>query len=78
MSYFDLENIDDSYDSDFPYPHLDPPQQNNIRYVGVDKPRVERPIEDPILAWVTHESNQYELGDQMGDHSDQQEYDKED
>lgn len=46
------------------------------RWVGVDKAIVER-SGDPIADWVTHPSNQWELGDQMADFSDQQEYDPE-
>jgi len=41
----DLGDQTAGYDSDFNYPHLDPPELNDLpveaKYVGVDKPVVE-------------------------------------
>lgn len=42
-------------------------------YAGTNKPAVEH-VEDPIADWTGHPSNQWELGDQMADHSDQQDW----
>lgn len=39
--------LDDSYDSDFPFPHQDDPRINNLQQVGVDKAVVDRLIGDP-------------------------------
>lgn len=47
--------IDDSYDSDFPYPHLDPEELNDleslpvIHYVGRDKPHVVHVTEPAVV-----------------------------
>lgn len=35
-NYFDEPNIDNAVDSDFPLPHLDPTEQNDIRWVKPD------------------------------------------
>lgn len=47
------------------------------RYIGIDKPRVVH-SGDALADWLGHPSQQWELGDQMADHSDQQEYDPDD
>ncbi len=33
--------VDESYDPDFPFPHLDPPELGEVRLVGKDKAIVQ-------------------------------------
>jgi len=73
---------DDSYDSDFPYPHLDDPHVGEVRYIGVDKAIVERQTvpeshwsEKLALGYHMEAREPFELGDESADHIEQQGYD---
>jgi hypothetical protein len=77
-----IGQIDEWYDPDFPYPHLDPPQSNDIRWVDADKAFI-KVIQEPSLHWSERQAlgyrmeprKEYELGDQEGNHSDDQGWD---
>lgn len=72
--------IDDSYDSDFAYPHLDAPQQNDIRWVAGNRAFIEFHSGDPHwseLPKAVYQAREWPEGDRMTDGSDEQGYDYE-